>query len=66
MAEVGKKMVLMTQKFTEPGTGNSAQGPWAITAYLCTTSERYAKHHTKNPSKNRCGDWGRQIIGGKR
>ena len=41
-----KTMALMTQKRTEPGTSDSAQGPWYLPAAYWKTSESYAKHHT--------------------
>ena len=38
MAEMEKTMVLMTQKLTEPGTGNGSQGPLDLPAASWTTS----------------------------
>ena len=44
-----KTMYLMTQKLMEPGTDDGAQGLWDLRTVSWTTSERYAKHHTKKP-----------------
>ena len=62
MAEMEKAISLMNQKLTAPGNVNGAQGPCALPVALYTTSERYSKKTITDPSKNCCGDWGRQVI----
>ena len=46
MEEMEKMVDLMTQKITEPGTGDGFQGPWSMHAASWTTLERYAKYYT--------------------
>ena len=59
-------MALMTQKLTEPGTGNGAQGPEALPVDSWMTSKRYDKSTLTNTSNNCRGDWGHQLRGWKR
>ena len=56
----------MTQKLTEPGTIDGAQGDWVLPAAYWMTSERYSKKILTNPNKNHRGDWGHELIGGGR